>query len=451
MIDKKMKDKDVGKKFAKDLKQVQEQYIDYPYPLRNPEDEKTRIILIDNFYLGEINHWLFGGKENFQDNFRILVAGAGTGDAVICYAEQLKNTNAEIVYLDFSKASMAIAQERAKIRGLKNIKWVNDSILNIPNLKLGKFDYINCVGVLHHLESPELGLKILKDSLSAKGGMDLMVYAHYGRTGVYHIQKLMQMVNKDVISRAEEVKNGWVVMNSLPSTNWYNLGCNFTPTDHILFGDVGLYDLFLHKQDRAYTIPQLYDFVAEAGLNFVDFNNPNNRIILRLENYIKDPALLEELKKRDIIDQQAMCEILAGSIIKHQFFVSNQKASIASFEDLDNVPYFYKVKSIVKDVYDYLEKNPMLISVNFPLRYETAGNATVALPATSFTKYLFKYMIDETMSFREIFDAAMADMDKKIEDKLLVEEVKNTLTILHNAGVLLLRNKNVGPFPMLSN
>ncbi|MBY0533687.1 MAG: class I SAM-dependent methyltransferase, partial [Rickettsiaceae bacterium] len=124
MIDKKMKDKDIGKKFAKDLKQVQDQYIDYPYPLRNPEDEKTRIILVGNFYLGEINHWVFGGKESFQDNFRILVAGAGTGDAVICYAEQLKNTNAEIVYLDFSKASMAIAQERAKIRGLKNIKWV---------------------------------------------------------------------------------------------------------------------------------------------------------------------------------------------------------------------------------------------------------------------------------------------------------------------------------------
>lgn len=450
MIDKKMKDKDIGKKFAKDLKQVQDQYIDYPYPLRNPEDEKTRIILVGNFYLGEINHWVFGGKESFQDNFRILVAGAGTGDAVICYAEQLKNTNAEIVYLDFSKASMAIAQERAKIRGLKNIKWVNDSILNIPNLKLGTFDYINCIGVLHHLESPELGLKVLKDSLSTKGGMDLMVYAHYGRTGVYHIQTLMQMVNNVVTSRTEEVKNGWAVMTSLPATNWYNLGSN-SSSDHILFGDVGMYDLFLHKQDRAYTIPQLYDFIAEAGLNFVDFNDPYNRLILRLENYIKDPALLEELKKRDIIDQQAMCEIIAGSIVKHQFFVSNQKSSIASFEDLENVPYFYNAKSVVKDIYGYLERNHSAISVNFPLQYQTLGDVTVTLPVTSFTKYLFKYMIDETMSFREIFDAAMTDMGKKIEDKLLIEQVKNTLTILHNAGVLLLRNKNVGPFPMLSN
>ena len=174
--------------------------------------------------MGELNHWLYNGKESFRDGFRILVAGAGTGDAVIYFAEQLKDTNAQIVYLDFSKTSMDIAKERAKIRGLKNIKWVNDSILNIPNLKLGLFDHINCIGVLHHLEDPDLGLKILKDSLTEKGGMSLMVYATYGSTGVYHMQTLMRMVNKNATSRAEEVKNGWAIINCLPSSNWYVRG-----------------------------------------------------------------------------------------------------------------------------------------------------------------------------------------------------------------------------------
>ena len=28
------------KKFVKDIKAVQDQYLDYPYPLRDPEDEK---------------------------------------------------------------------------------------------------------------------------------------------------------------------------------------------------------------------------------------------------------------------------------------------------------------------------------------------------------------------------------------------------------------------------
>ena len=169
-------------------------------------------------FLGEINHWLFNGKEDFKKGFTILVAGGGTGDSTVYLADQLKDTDAEIIYLDFSKNSMKVAQERAKNRGLKNIKWINDSIFNLPNLKLGKFDYIQCSGVLHHLESPDKGLKTLVDALSDRGGMNIMVYAQYGRTGVYQIQDLMRRVNKGVKDRAEEVKNAWMVMEALPQT-----------------------------------------------------------------------------------------------------------------------------------------------------------------------------------------------------------------------------------------
>lgn len=431
----------------KDLKQVQDHYLDYPYPHRDPEDDKTRLIRIYGDCLGELNHWLYKGKESFKDGFRVLVAGGGTGDSAIFLAEQLKDTNAEVVYLDFSKTTMAIAQKRAEYRGLTNIKWVNDSILNIPNLKLGKFDYINCVGVLHHLESPDLGLKILKDSLTEAGGMGLMVYAQYGRTGVYHIQTLMQAINKGVTSRQEEVKNGWTVINGLPATNWYSRGKDLL-ADHVHHGDSGMYDMFLHKQDRAYTVPEIYEFVQKAGLNFVDFSSSHSRLVLRLENYISDPVLLAELKKRDIIEQKAMCEIITGNIIKHSFFVSNQKNSIASFDDLDNVPYFYTIQGLAKQIYDHLEANPQTVggSVNFSWKSELAGDLNVTLPVTSFTKYLFKYMIGETLSFKEIFDKTRAETGEKLDDKVLVQQVKNTLTILHEAGALLLRNKNVGPF-----
>jgi ubiquinone/menaquinone biosynthesis C-methylase UbiE len=178
-----MSQKKQHKKNEKDLERVSGQYEDYPYPMRDPLDEKKRILKIEGEHLKEMNHWLFQGKENFESGFRVLIAGGGTGDSVIFLAEQLKNTNAEIIYLDFSAASMAIAKQRAKIRGLRNIKWIHDSILNIPNLGLGKFDYINCSGVLHHLPSPTEGLKILQESLTPRGGMGIMVYGTYGRTG----------------------------------------------------------------------------------------------------------------------------------------------------------------------------------------------------------------------------------------------------------------------------
>lgn len=55
-------------------------------------------------------------------------------------------------------------------------------------------------------------------------------------------------------------------------------------------------------------------------------------------------------------------------------------------------------------------------------------------------------MIPENMSFRQIFDATMAEIGEKIDDKLLVQSVKNTLSVFQEAGLLLLRNKNVRQF-----
>ena len=52
---------------------------------------------------------------------------------------------------------MKIAKERAKIRQLDNIVWINDWIENIPQLGLGKFDFIECGGALHHLKDPLAG------------------------------------------------------------------------------------------------------------------------------------------------------------------------------------------------------------------------------------------------------------------------------------------------------
>jgi hypothetical protein len=38
----------------------------------------------------------------------------------------------------FRSSSMKVAQKRARIRGLENIRWINDRIENIPQLELGK-------------------------------------------------------------------------------------------------------------------------------------------------------------------------------------------------------------------------------------------------------------------------------------------------------------------------
>ena len=101
--------------------------------------------------LANIVHQCFGGSKQINENFRVLVAGGGTGHALIYLAEQLQYFGARVTYIDLSNASMRVAKRRAQNRQLTNIDWYQGSLLDLPQMNLGQFDYINCTGVLHHL------------------------------------------------------------------------------------------------------------------------------------------------------------------------------------------------------------------------------------------------------------------------------------------------------------
>ena len=105
------------------LLEVKEQYEDYPYPERDPEAEKYRLLSTQMDDLEKLNHYGFAGSQTFQQA-QLLVAGCGTGDAVIFLAEQLRETKSTVTALDMSAASLAVAKQRAKIRGLENIIWI---------------------------------------------------------------------------------------------------------------------------------------------------------------------------------------------------------------------------------------------------------------------------------------------------------------------------------------
>src|SRR3954467_3109536 len=120
-----------------DTSRVREQYEHLPYPACNPLDEHKRLVRTWLDDLPMINHYGFAGRRDFTKDFRALVAGGGTGDATILLAHQLRDTDAQIVHLDFSHASLEIARERARIRRLANITWIEESLLALPQLGLG--------------------------------------------------------------------------------------------------------------------------------------------------------------------------------------------------------------------------------------------------------------------------------------------------------------------------
>ena len=296
---------------------VAAQYEALPYPQRDPKDEAKRLVTGSPSHLLEIEHYVFGGRR--AGPLRALAAGGGTGDGAIMLAQQLsdRGEGGEVVHLDLSAASQEVARARAEARGLRNISFVQGSLLDLGRLGLGRFDYIDCCGVLHHLEEPAAGLAALAEALTEDGGMGLMLYGALGRTGVYPLQRALRRLTAEA-PVAQKLATARRLLDALPESNWFRRNPHLG--DHGR-GDAELYDLLLHSRDRAYTVPEVLALVEGAGLRLAGFT-PGWRYdparLLRDELAAQAAALPEA-------ERWALAEELAGDHKTHVFYVARGK------------------------------------------------------------------------------------------------------------------------------
>jgi len=294
--------------------QLAAQYEAFPYPERDPKDERKRLIVGSPSHLREIDFWVFGATRPTSRPLHALVAGGGTGDGTIMLASQLARAErpGSVTYLDRSEAALAIARARAEARGLSNIVFCQGSLLDLPSLGLGNFDYIDCCGVLHHLPDPDAGLAALEGALAPGGGMGLMVYAPHGRTGVYMLQDALRLLAPESEPPAARLDVARRVMRSLPETAWLRFNRNFA--DHISGGDAGLYDLLLNPRDRAYDVKSLSALLSRHGMAASAWMEP-----LRYDPtaYVPDPRLRALSAGLDPVARAALAEDLCGNISTH--------------------------------------------------------------------------------------------------------------------------------------
>jgi len=416
------------------LGRVREQYENYPYPLRKPKEELKHLRLTSLDQLPVINHYCFGGCEDFK-NTRVLVAGAGTGDAVIYLAEQLKFSHSTVTYLDISRASMKVAKKRARMRKLKNIKWVHGSLLDLPRSGLGKFKYINCSGVLHHLEDPSAGLMALQSVLEEGGAMGLMVYAKYGRFGIYQVQDLMKLINRGEEDIKEQIGNTKTILSSLPETNWFKRGEELA-VDHRENGDIGIFDLFLHSQDRAYSIPELHQWLDSCGVNFTGFVFENVRY--EPAQYIDDKSLLKKISSMPEAEQHAIAELLSGAITKHTFYCSPTKTAPPDIHDDQVVPFLWGTHISHKEVHTQLMEDP-----SAPIEFVSLY-LTIDFSPTRYSAPVFKYM-DGNNTIAQIIDKAAEELN--IQDKEPIrKEINAIYAALNKLNLMFLKHENVGRF-----
>jgi SAM-dependent methyltransferase len=290
---------------------VKRQYETYPYPERDPADEASRLIEGSPSHPVEIDHFLFGGRRDWTQPFRALVAGGGTGDGLIMLAQKLADIGcpAEVTYLDMSEASRAVAEARAGMRGLDTIRFIIGDLLAAA--EHGPFDYIDCCGVLHHLPDPDAGFRALERALALGGGMGLMVYAPYGRTGVYPLQAAFGRLFKGDAPE-DQVRLARAALDGLPKTNWFPR--NGLLGDH-RGSDAGLYDLLLHSRDRPYTVGDLAGALGRAGLAPVSFLEPGR---YDPQRYLpRGPEIAGRVKALDPLEKAALAEQLAGNMKTH--------------------------------------------------------------------------------------------------------------------------------------
>ena len=253
----------------------------------------------------------------------ILVAGCGTNLVPVFGAFM---PQARIVGVDISGASLKISAEQCASHGITNIEHHQLALEEVASLG-ESFDFVCCTGVLHHLEDPALGLRALGEVTREDGAIMAMVYARYGRQGIYMLQELAGMLGLriDELSAAKTQ----TLLARLPATHPFRA----------VYREVGevisveeVMDMILNPRDRSYRVQDVRQLIDDAELRFHRWlgNAPYRPEMTALGQ----AGLLPETDALDPWDKAAAAELAFGNIIKHSFVVTHpRRASAAELFD----------------------------------------------------------------------------------------------------------------------
>jgi SAM-dependent methyltransferase len=290
-------------------------YEDYPYPppvddldgyrqrWRDPQKRRA-------------DYHLHSPSRPYAEDQSILIAGCGTSQAA---KHAMRWPAARITAIDFSATSVRCTEELKRKYKLDNLQVRELSIERARELETS-FDQIVCTGVLHHLADPDAGLSALHDVLEPHGAMHVMVYAQYGRTGIYMLQEFCKRIG--IGATDVEIRDLVAALKTLPPGH---------PLQHLLRdapdfrNEAALADALLHPCDRAYSVPQLLDFLDRGGLELSRW--------VRQAAYSPRCGVMAQLPQTSRIqqlplhDQYAAAELFRGTMLRHSVIVHRNDAT----------------------------------------------------------------------------------------------------------------------------
>jgi SAM-dependent methyltransferase len=288
---------------------VQNFYDRYPYPRPVDSLEQYRRLWQDQQRRRAEYHLFWPGR-SYREEYSILIAGCGTSQAAK-YA--LRWPKAQVTGIDISATSVRCTEELKRKYNLTNLHVHQLPIDRIDTLEKA-YDQIICTGVLHHLRDPDAGLAALCSVLEPQGAMHLMVYAPYGRTGIYMLQEFCRRLG--IRATDDGIRDLIVALRALPSGH---------PLENLLRSspdfrqEAALADALLHPQDRAYSVPQFFDLIGKGGLTF--------RRWIKQAPYSARCGVMtlipqaSKMAQLSLAEQHAAVELFRGTLLRHSAIV----------------------------------------------------------------------------------------------------------------------------------
>lgn len=248
-----------------DLKEkIQQQFDEFIYP-RVPINKSPKIDYNEMFIHNLVTPYYLRNQQVIDTVDKVILdAGCGSGFTTLTLAEA--NPHSKIVGIDFSEKSIEQAKLRLQYHGFNNVEFEVLSVEDIPTL-CQEFDYINCDEVLCLLPNIVTGLKAMKKVLKPSGIIRTNLHSSIGRRNQYYAQEIFKMMGlmngkleKFEIEIVRETMNSLKDDVRLKQMTWLP---NFADNDEYIAMN------FLLQGDKGSTIPDVFNYLREAGLEFI--------------------------------------------------------------------------------------------------------------------------------------------------------------------------------------
>lgn len=240
---------------------VRQHYERFPYPAVErieQEDTERNLRASFNVDLG------LRGAAALRPGATVWVPGCGTRWAVMV---ALQFRDVQVLATDLSQGSLSTQSALARAVGVTNIEFRYEDLLEAPYQ--AQFDYISCVGVLHHLPDPAAGFAVVARALKPTGLAEIMVYDRWNRHYSMRMQSVLAVLDPQ---RRLDAKARFEVATAVlrSRTGLMNTPREVTRVLRLLDRDpafaIELADFISHPQEHYFDVPSLVGVLGRCGL-----------------------------------------------------------------------------------------------------------------------------------------------------------------------------------------